>query len=165
LYGSNVEGMFNFLSGLGASLPLFCSTAKMLINQRLVSRNCPFCSKAEKLTKEQIGRIKEAVDADKFLSRAKRSKIVPAKVSRLEDLGVFSGVGCEKCRHYDSPEKIGIFEILEITDEVKKFIRQGHFRRAAAEIEKQGNPTLAEEAFAKLTAGVINLEEFLKAVS
>jgi type IV pilus assembly protein PilB len=165
LYGTGLTATFDFLSGLGVSLPLFCETAKMVVNQRLAHRNCPYCLKSVKLTKEQAGRIKETVDEGQVLEKMRRERINSASVSKLEDLKIFKSSGCGKCRQSGQGGEIGVFEILEITAEVKKFLREGHFSRAAAEIKNQDGFTLVEAAFAKLSLGVIGLEEFLRIVS
>ncbi|MFA5248110.1 MAG: ATPase, T2SS/T4P/T4SS family [Patescibacteria group bacterium] len=165
LYGDDFASVFKFLSGLGVSLPLFCATAKMIIIQRLARRNCPYCLKSSKLTKEQAERIKETINIGEVLKKMRQEKINSAGISRLEEMNVFKGQGCEKCRRTGLAGDIGIFEVLEITASVKKSLREGHFSTAAAEIKNQDSFTLAEAAFAKLSLGVIGVEEFLRIVS
>ncbi len=165
IYGTSFSATFDFLSGLGVSLPLFSSTAKIIINQRLARRNCPYCLESRKITREEAERIKEVIDVGAVLKKMRQEKINPMNISCLEDMNIFKSRGCGKCRRSGQSGEVGIFEVLEVDETVKKHLRSGHFAAAAAENKNQGCFTLSEAAFAKLSLGIINAEEFLKIVS
>ena len=75
------------------------------------------------------------------------------------------GHGCNFCAHTGFLERIGVYEMLLITDTVRDMIlrRAAHdeIRKAA---RKEGMRTLQEEAARTVEAGVTTLSEVLRTI-
>ena len=125
------------------------STLATAISQRLVRRLCPECkrerdlSEGEKRIIEAIGK-KYGVDFD-----------LNAKT--------YDAVGCKHCNNTGYYDRIGIFEVLNITDEIKAKIVEG---KSSMEIRdealKQGYKPLIVDGINKVVKGFTTLEEVNK---
>ena len=88
------------------------STVATTISQRLVRRLCPICRKEREFTdqeKEVIEKILEKYGENVDLSGVK----------------TYNAVGCEHCNHSGYYDRIGLFEVLDITNELKEMIMKG----------------------------------------
>jgi general secretion pathway protein E len=72
-------------------------------------------------------------------------------------------VGCDKCGHTGYHGRVGVYELLEISDSIRTQI---HDRASEAEIratgQKQGMQTMREDGERWLREGVTTLEEVLR---
>lgn len=122
---------------------LFTSSVVGVIAQRLVRRICTNCRVQEPLPE-------------------------PVRV-RLglpdNNATMFRGKGCKDCRHTGFKGRVGVYELLVMTDSVRTAIQE---RRGAGEIRKaavqSGMGQLREDALRKVLTGVTTLEEVLRAV-
>ena len=68
--------------------------------------------------------------------------------------------GCKKCKDSGFVGRTGVFELLVISDEIKKMVEE---RRSADEIKKkaveQGMTTLRDDGLLKARNGITTLEE------
>jgi len=75
----------------------------------------------------------------------------------------FKGKGCTKCASQGYKGRIGIYEIINMTDEIKHLVAQ---RGTAGDIftkaREQGMMTMMEDGFLKAKAGVTTIEEILR---
>ena len=87
---------------------------------------------------------------------------IPVK-DRKKKYRVWYGEGCLECRHTGYLGRTGIFEVMEITEKVKRLINK---RAPASEIKKtavdEGMMVLRELAIKKLGLGITTLEEVLR---
>jgi type II secretory ATPase GspE/PulE/Tfp pilus assembly ATPase PilB-like protein len=107
----------------------------------------------------------------RVLCSCKQAFIVPAAHKRLlkNHTGIpekiFKPVGCQLCNKSGYKFRVGVFEFLPVTDELKDVITQ---RVALSELTKQahvhGMRTLKEDAVIKLHQGIISLEDFMHVV-
>ena len=125
------------------------STLATSISQRLVRRLCPECKKEREFTKEEkeiIEALGKKYDVD-FNLRG----------------NTYDAVGCKHCNNTGYYERIGIFEILNLTDEIKAEIMNG---RSSMEIRnealKQGYKPLVVDGIKKIIQGHTTLEELNK---
>ena len=76
---------------------------------------------------------------------------------------LFHGKGCDECRGTGYRGRTGIYELLEITEDVRSLIVRkaptGEIRRHAV---THGMLTLREDAWAKACAGVTTVAEILR---
>lgn len=164
LFGRKFSSTLDFLQGLDVSLPLFVSSVKMLVNQRTAARNCPSCLKRSKMDRTSFSRMKTALFRPGLFEELKERKLVGDGVSGLEDIAFYESVGCDKCRGKGSLGRVGVFEVLMMSDEVVKAIRGGHFSSVDLEVSRQDCFTLAESALIKAAAGIISPKELLKII-
>ena len=125
------------------------STLATSISQRLVRRLCTKCRKERKFTEEEI----------------KIMKSIGKKYGEDFDLSgkTYDAVGCKECNHTGYYERIGIFEVLNLDDEIKEAIMQG---KSSLEIRKEalqhGYRPLVVDGINKIIKGQTTLEELNK---
>lgn len=126
------------------------STVGTTISQRLLRRLCPHCRREREYTdfeKEIIEKIGEKYNY-KF---------------KLNGLKTYDAIGCEKCNNSGYYDRIGVFEVLNIDDDIKELIMDGkssiEIRRKA--LEKDYRP-LVVDGVVKVLNGDTNLNELNK---
>jgi len=96
-------------------------------------------------------------------------EVRPVHAEYLKECGVakpqlFEGAGCEKCRRTGYKGRIGIFEFLEIDEDIRDKIAAnpplGDLKRLA---RQKGMKSLREDGLAKVAAGVTTVEEIMRA--
>ncbi len=114
-----------------------------VVAQRLVRRICPHC-KVDDDPPEQVLR---ALKLDQ-----KSLDFTPQK-----------GVGCESCHHTGYSGRIGIFEVFQIDQELKKMIYNDASETELVRAARwSGMTTLLEDSINKLKAGSTSCEEVLR---
>ena len=126
------------------------STVGTTISQRLVRKMCPYCKRERDFTdfeKEVIKKIGEKYNID----------------FSIKNIKTFDAVGCEKCNNSGYLDRIGIFEVLNIDDDIKELIMEGkssiEIRRRA--LEKDYRPLLID-GINKVLKGETNFSELNK---
>lgn len=126
------------------------STVGTTISQRLLRRLCPHCRREREFTdyeKEVIGKIGEKYNYE----------------FNLKGVKTYDAVGCEKCNNSGYYDRIGVFEVLNIDDDIKELIMEGkssiEIRRKA--MEKDYRP-LVVDGVSKVIKGETNLNELNK---
>lgn len=137
------------LRKLGISNYDISSTLATSISERLVRRICPKCKKERKFNTQEkkiITAIGEKYHVDFDLSGT-----------------TYDTPGCKFCNHTGYYERIGIFEILNLTDEIKEAIMEG---KSSLEIKKialqQSYQPLVVDGLKKVINGYTTLEELNK---
>ena len=78
----------------------------------------------------------------------------------LSGVKTYNAVGCEHCNHSGYYDRIGLFEVLDITDELKEMIMEG---KSSIEIRKkaleQDYRPLVVDGIHKVIQGITNLDE------
>ena len=125
------------------------STLATVISQRLVRRLCPNCKKARKFNNEEK-KIIETI--------GKRYGV------EFDTSGTtYDAVGCKHCNNTGYYDRFGVFEILNVTDEIKTMIMEG---KSSIEIRneaiKQGYEPLIVDGIRKVTYGDTTLDELNK---
>lgn len=126
------------------------STVGTTISQRLVRKMCPHCKKERDLSdfeKDIIKKIGERYNTEFNLDNAK----------------TYDAVGCDKCHDSGYYDRIGMFEVLNIDEEIRQLILEGkssiEIRNKA--LEKNYRPVIID-GINKVLAGVTNLNELNK---
>ena len=138
------------LRKIGVSDYDIASTVATTISQRLIRRLCPKCKVERDFTEEEkeiIKKIGEKYGIEYDYSNAK----------------TYDARGCEYCNHSGYYERIGMFEVLNITEDLKEMIMDG---KSSIEIRKealkQGYKPLVVDGVNKVLAGITNLNELNK---
>lgn len=132
------------LVDMGAQPFLVESTLIAVLAQRLVRKICNNCRKPYTLSPQEVTAL---------------------NLPDLEsgDLNLFNGIGCTKCRGTGYFGRIGIFEVMPISEAIRDLI---HKSAGAQDIKRQalkeGMHTLRESAIAKMKAGITTAEEVLR---
>lgn len=146
LHTNDAAGAIPRLAELGAQPKLFSDALRLIIAQRLVRRLCPKCRESYSLTSEELEKIKT---------------ITPTALPKT----LYRAKGCNECNGTGYSGRIGIFELLRITPEIKVKINAD---AGASEIKElavsQGMKTLAQDGLARVIEGITSLDELFRAV-
>jgi len=136
------------LLDMGAEPFLLASSMTCVVAQRICRRVCQEC--------------KEEFDPDpKVLADVKRvlGKLFPED----QKIKFAKGKGCENCSNTGYFGRIGIFEVLSVTEKIGRLILE---RAPAVDIEKQacdeGMITMKQDGFLKVIEQITTIEEILR---
>ncbi|MEK7744855.1 MAG: type II secretion system protein GspE, partial [Elusimicrobiota bacterium] len=89
---------------------------------------------------------------------------VPLKyIPQTPKCTLYRGKGCENCAGAGYRGRMGVHEVLEVTDEIREIISQrGTSMRIKEVAVKNGMITLQESALRRLLAGATTAEEVLR---
>ena len=80
-------------------------------------------------------------------------------------LAAFDAVGCTRCGGTGFRGRVGLYELMEVTEEIRSLILEKHPADAIARVAvSQGMTRLREDALVKVRAGVTSLPEVLRAL-
>jgi type II secretory ATPase GspE/PulE/Tfp pilus assembly ATPase PilB-like protein len=146
LHTNDAAGAVTRLLDMGVEAFLISSALEGVLAQRLVRRICQNCRSESPPTPSLREQIKT--------------------LSGRPVEGVFyRGTGCDECRGTGYRGRIGIFELLPLTPELRELILQ---RRSSAEIKTAARKTMItmhQDALQKAAAGITSLEEILRVSS
>lgn len=165
LHTNSAAGTLPRLLDMGAEPFLVASTTNVIIAQRLVRKLCPDCRKEYKISEKELKIFKESYKMEEILNTIKKSKILGDRLrekDQWENLKIYKPQGCEQC-HEGYRGRSGIFEVLEVDEDIKKMISQ---KATSTEIEEkartQGMLTMVEDGLSKVIQGITSLEEILR---
>ena len=82
-----------------------------------------------------------------------------------DKIRLFRGKGCTACKGMGYQGRIGIHEILEVTNEIRELIMQdANADTIQAKAITQGMTTMLDDAFDKALAGITTIEEILRVI-
>ncbi|MEK7497449.1 MAG: type II/IV secretion system protein [Patescibacteria group bacterium] len=126
------------------------STVNVIIGQRLVRKNCEFC------------RAEVALDREDLVKNL-NEEVVTKYFGKEPKIKVYKGKGCKVCNMKGYSGRIGIFEILLITNEMKKLILEKTDSNVIAkEAIKNGMTTMLDDGLTKVAKGLTTIEEVLR---
>ncbi len=141
LHTNDAPSTINRLMNMGIEPFLVASSVNLICAQRLVRRICTNCKVESPLP--QQGLLQAG-----FSAEAARD-VVPMK-----------GGGCEKCNNTGYKGRVGLYEVMEITDELRELVLVGasalELRRKAVD---EGMLTLRQSGLRKVKDGLTTIEE------
>jgi type IV pilus assembly protein PilB len=144
LHTNDAPSTINRLMNMGIEPFLVASSLNLVCAQRLVRRVCTNCKVNDDVPPPALEQIGFTPDL--------AAKVKPKK-----------GSGCEKCNKTGYKGRVGLYEVMEITDELRELILVGasalELRRKAIE---EGMITLRGSGLRKITEGVTTIEEVLR---
>ncbi len=155
IHTNNAIGVIPRLIDLGIKPYLIPPTLSLVIAQRLARKLCPKCKKKIKPKRE----IKSLIlkEADKLPSSFKKDK------KTLKDFYIFEAVGCRECNNSGYSGRTGVFEILEMTDDLAKVIlKMPSEANIEKEARRQGMLTMKQDGILKVLEGSTTIEEILR---
>ena len=140
LHTNNAPGTIVRLLEMKVEPYILSSSILGVLAQRLVRTICPDC--------------KEAYEPPQQILKSLGLRTVPS------NLKLYRGKGCQKCRNTGYRGRVGIFELMLVTERMRQMILD---RVTAADIEiesrKSGMRTLREDGIRKALLGITTLEE------
>ena len=141
---------------------LISSTLSVVIAQRLVRCLCTESREKYNLTKKELESLGKEINLDKVLKILKQEKIISAK-DTWETIEFYRPKESDKCpKGYKG--RMGIFEVLDVTTEIKDLINSSASSEQLREkVESTGMITMLEDGFMKAVQGLTSIEEVLRA--
>jgi len=144
LHTNDAPSTVNRLMNMGIEPFLVASSLNLVCAQRLVRRICKDCSAPHPIP------VQALVQAGFSPEDAKT--IVPNK-----------GTGCEKCNHTGYKGRVGLYEVMDVTEDVRELILVGasalELRRKAVD---EGMITLRASGLHKVKEGVTTIDEVVR---
>jgi type IV pilus assembly protein PilB len=152
LHTNEAAGAIPRLIAMGAKPFLLAPALNAIIAQRLVRRIHDACKEEIELTEEQKELIKNIL-AD--LPKAS-GETPPAP----EQWKLYQGKGCEACNHTGYQGRIGLYEIIVMTEEIKAALSETISEYQMKELAKtQGMITMRQDGILKVLDGLTTLKE------
>jgi type II secretory ATPase GspE/PulE/Tfp pilus assembly ATPase PilB-like protein len=144
LHTQDAPGAATTLAYLGVQ-PFWIASALIgVIAQRLVRKICLYCKEPYEPNPRHTSIL--GLDKDKHLQ-------------------FFHGTGCERCFHTGYSGRVGVFEVMKVSDFLKDMIAKGipeaELKREAV---KQGMNTLRRSGVKKVLRGETTVEEILRVI-
>jgi len=138
------------LRKLGITNYDIASTLATTASQRLIRRLCPNCAKERDFNQEELNIIEKVEEKYGIKFDLKNKK-------------TYDAVGCKHCNQIGYLDRIGIFEILQINDEIKELISNGESPiKIKKEALKHGYEPLEIDGIRKVIDGITNMKELNK---
>lgn len=136
---------------LGIKPSLISAALNALIGQRLVRKLCPHCKVSYEPARETISSILRLITT--ISPKAKIS--LPKSVTSL-----FKAVGCPQCHFTGYHGRIGIFEVLTMTQEIVEIINNlGTEQEILHAALEGGMVTMTQDGILKALEGITTLDE------
>jgi len=130
---------------------LIASTVSVVIGQRLVRKICTKCVKSHTVKGAELTKMKKDVPFKKILGKD------PKQIT------VYKGTGCEDCGNTGYKGRIGIFEVLTISEKIKELIMaEENADRITKEAQKEGMTPMMYDGVKKALNGVTTLDEVIR---
>jgi type II secretory ATPase GspE/PulE/Tfp pilus assembly ATPase PilB-like protein len=82
-----------------------------------------------------------------------------------KEIQLYKSVGCEECQGTGYRGRVGVFELLDVTDRIKDLLRSNpSIQVITAEARKSGFRKLHEDGLAKVIKGITSVKELLRVV-
>src|SRR3989338_1264580 len=129
---------------------LVASTVNVFIAQRLVRKICEYCK------------------VPSSINRANILKNIPPEIlqkhfGEQENIQAHEGKGCKACHFTGYQGRVGIFEVLEMSEKIKKLIVEKNDSDVITkEAVALGMTTMVNDGLEKVTKGITTIEEVLR---
>ncbi len=155
LHTSNAIDVIPRLIDMGIKPFLISPTLSIAIGQRLLRVLCPDCKKKTKPSSEVKKVILKEIDG--------MPQIIKKDIKISDSFYIYEPVGCKKCNNAGYSGRIGVFEILEMTDELADItIKQPSENKIQEEAKRQGMITMKQDGILKVLDGVTSFEEIIR---
>lgn len=165
LHTNSASGAIPRLLDMGAENFLLASTMNAVLAQRLVRRICENCKEdynPPEEIKEKVRQALQPVKENKVLMSKDKEAVETMKILE-KDFKLSRGVGCEKCGKTGYKGRIGIFELLEMSDKVADMTLEARSADEITEAAKvEGMLSLVQDGFLKVLRKVTTVEEVLR---
>jgi len=144
LHTNDAPSTISRLMNMGIEPFLVATSVNLIQAQRLIRRICKDCKQEHQTPSEALIEVGFSADEAKTIK-------------------TYKGKGCSTCNNTGYKGRIGLYEVMEITDEIRELILIG---ASALELRKKaiddGMITLRESGLYKIRAGVTTPEEVVR---
>lgn len=165
LHTNSAAGALPRLLDMGVENFLLASTVNGVLAQRLVRRICSDCKEEYDAPDEVAETIKSAllnIDNERIIKN--KDKDITDSVKKIEGkIKLLRGKGCDKCNNTGYKGRIGIFEVLEMTDAIAHLTLENKPESVIAETAiQEGMITLIQDGYLRVVEGTTTLEEVMR---
>ncbi len=150
LHTNNASGALPRLLDMGAEPFLVASALNCAIGQRICRKICNFCKQNFEAPFEVADDIKKVL-GKMYIG------------DPLQPTKLFRGRGCAECNSTGYQGRVGIFEVLPVTEKIGKMVLE---RASTSDVEKEGivegMVTMKQDGYLKVLEGVTAIEEVLR---
>jgi type IV pilus assembly protein PilB len=150
LHTNDSAGALPRLLDMGIEPFLITSSTNAIIAQRLCRKICEKCRQEDMVKPEDVELIKKEIESLPELERGEASK----------KKAFYKGVGCAACGKTGYKGRIGIFEILTVTEGVKTLtLKRASNSDILAQAKQDGLITMRQDGILKALDGLTTIEE------
>jgi len=166
LHTSSAAGTLPRITDMGIENFMIASTANVIISQRLVRKNCKECTEECLMDEGTYKGLSRKFDVERLANVLREEMGIKEEIKDVKDFWMNvkfkRGKGCSKCRN-GYKGRMGIYEVLQITDELKRLINaESNAEIIEQEGVKEGMNTMLEDGIIKAAQGVTTLEEVMR---
>lgn len=148
LHTNNAPGALTRLTEMGVEPFLTSSAVDCVIAQRLARRLCERCKEPAEIEREVL----EEMD-------------FPFHLVDESDMQFYKACGCERCSGTGYRGRVGIYEMMVVTDELKEMVlHRVSTNEIARAAEGAGMVRLKQDGLVKAAQGLTTMEEVLRTV-
>jgi type IV pilus assembly protein PilB len=144
LHTNDAPSTISRLMNMGIEPFLVATSVNLIQAQRLIRRVCKDCKRENPTPAEALAEIGFSLE-------------------ETQTLKTYKGQGCSTCNNTGYKGRVGLYEVMEITDEIRELILIG---ASALELRKKaiedGMITLRESGLHKIRAGITTVEEVVR---
>jgi type IV pilus assembly protein PilB len=142
---------------------LVAYTTNLVVAQRLVRRICKYCKKEYLLDKATLDALGKTFGVEKIMALFKQAGVLEKSDTLLDKITFFKGEGCPKCNQSGFKGRVGIYETMEINDEItKKITEHATANEIKTAAQKTGMITMFEDGLIKAKMGATTISEILR---
>ena len=149
LHTNNAAGALPRMLDMGAEPYLLTSSMTAIMAQRVTRKIHDDC--------------KESYTPDPKIIEDMKEILGPLWPSTKGDIKLYRGKGCQECGNSGYYGRVGVFEVLPVSDSISKLILE---RSPSSEIEakakEEGMVTLKQDGYLKVLEGITTIEEVLR---
>ncbi len=141
LHTNDTSSSFTRLVDIGIKPFLVASGVRAILAQRLVRTICTSCKEVlQDVDQREVQRLGFPVD--------------------MNEVELYHGVGCDHCNNTGFQGRLGAYELLVATDELRTMVMQGESAAALRRRARQlGMKTMRDDAWRKALSGITTIEE------
>lgn len=155
LHTNDAAGAIPRFLSMGIKPFLLSPALNAIIGQRLSRRVCEKCKEIVQPTAEELAFVKKVTSE---IPEASGEKIAPETEWKF-----YKGKGCDVCNNSGYKGRLGIYEILVMSDEIKAAMSESISEYQVRELAKQqGMTTMQQDGILKVLDGLTTVEEILR---
>jgi len=160
LHTNSCVGVIPRLMDMGVKPFLIPSTLKLAVSQRLIRTLCSKCKIKIKPPEKIRSYILEKIKSLPAYARPKRYP----EIKIPDPLLIYEAKGCEACSFTGYAGRIGLFEVLSMSNELAELIQKSALEAEIFKVaQKQGMLTMEQEGILKVLKGQTTIEEIVRA--
>ncbi|MFA6588215.1 MAG: GspE/PulE family protein [Patescibacteria group bacterium] len=143
---------------------LAASVTNLIIGQRLVRQICNRCKVRVEARKKLLEKYSTFFSLESIWEKLKKLNLLASQsIKSFQDNKLYYGKGCQHCNQTGFKGRLGIYEVLEINNEIHQAILKNYSSDAIKKVAlAQNSMTMVEDGLLKVFNGLTTFEEVLR---